>query len=163
MIEFRETMFRNDSMLPLQIGFRSTVRVTLRRTSLKSDRAWVVEGDDEFDARERDVEPPPVRRVEHPPFTCADRVDPPTLLEIRHRNPAGLPREVIHRMPRNSRGRGDAFCERRLARPRDAVDEYPVGHGAKLACARRLRGDRAEIVERPTEQVLPQVEQSRPE
>ena len=71
--------------------------------------AGKVERDDELDPRQREIEPPAVRGVEHPPVTDADRLDPSPLLLIRDRHPARLPGQIVHGVPGDARGRGDAL------------------------------------------------------
>jgi hypothetical protein len=66
---------------------------------LQREPPGVVEGHDELGSTERLVQPGAVGGVENPLRTLADRMDSTALLLSRNRDPARLPRKVIHRVP----------------------------------------------------------------
>jgi hypothetical protein len=129
MIEFLETMLRKDSRLPLQIGLPSIARVDAAPDEPRQRQPpRIVESDDELDARQRDVEPPPVRGVEHPALLRADRRDPAPLFVVGNLDPAGFPRQLVDGVPGDPRRVGDPLGESRLPRARHPVHENPIGH-----------------------------------
>ena len=86
----------------------------------------VVEGDDEFGATERFIEPLAVARVEDPFGFGADVVDEAALSVSGHLDPAGFPRQIVDGVPPQTGDAGQACSKSRLPRPGDPVDQYPT-------------------------------------